>query len=133
MKMMIVDDSMFIRSKIARETSLDGLEKIISARNGVEAVKLFRDTLPELVTMDLTMPEMDGVECIKELIKIKPDVIILVISAAGIRQSGKYFIIFSGSGTVNQYPQAARRFSGFWWRGFPPWKARRSAPGPQSA
>ena len=81
MKMMIVDDSMFIRSKIARETSLDGLEKIISARNGVEAVKLFRDTLPELVTMDLTMTEMDGVECIKELIKIKPDVIILVISA----------------------------------------------------
>lgn len=81
MKMMIVDDSMFIRSKIARETSLDGIEKIISARNGIEAVALFKDTLPELVTMDLTMPEMDGVECIKELIKIKPDVIILVISA----------------------------------------------------
>lgn len=81
MKMMIVDDSMFIRSKIARETSIEGIEKIVTARNGVEAVKVFQENLPELVTMDLTMPEMDGVECIKALLKIKPDVIILVISA----------------------------------------------------
>jgi two-component system chemotaxis response regulator CheY len=81
MKLMIVDDSMFIRSKIARETSLEGVTKIINARNGVEAVKLFRESMPELVTMDLTMPEMDGVECIKELMKINPDVVILVISA----------------------------------------------------
>jgi two-component system chemotaxis response regulator CheY len=81
MKMMIVDDSMVIRNKIARENAIEGITKILSAKNGKEAVELFRNSMPELVTMDLTMPEMDGVECIKELIKIKPDVIILVISA----------------------------------------------------
>jgi two-component system chemotaxis response regulator CheY len=81
MKLMIVDDSMVIRNKIARENSLEGITKIVSAKNGKEAVELFRNIMPDLVTMDLTMPEMDGVECIKELIKLKPDVIILVISA----------------------------------------------------
>ncbi|HQQ63126.1 MAG TPA: response regulator [Pseudomonadales bacterium] len=81
MKLMIVDDSMAIRNKIARENALEGITKILSAKNGKEAVEMFRDALPDIVTMDLTMPEMDGVECIKELIKLKPDVVILVISA----------------------------------------------------
>lgn len=81
MKLMIVDDSMAIRNKIARENALVGVTKIVSARNGKEAVELFRSIMADVVTMDLTMPEMDGVECIKELIKLKPDVIILVISA----------------------------------------------------
>ena len=81
MKLMIVDDSLAIRNKIARENSLVGVTKIVNARNGKEAVELFRNILPDVVTMDLTMPEMDGVECIKEIVKIKPDVVILVISA----------------------------------------------------
>jgi len=51
------------------------------ARNGIEAVELMNKEQPQIATMDLTMPEMDGIECIDELMKIKPNMIILVVSA----------------------------------------------------
>ena len=81
LKLMIVDDSNIIRRRIERSQQIDRLEFVGSAANGVEAVELFRQTNPHVVTMDLTMPEMDGVECVQELVKINPKVLILVISA----------------------------------------------------
>ncbi|MDB6082317.1 MAG: chemotaxis protein CheY [Gammaproteobacteria bacterium] len=81
LKMMIVDDSNIIRRRIERSQQIDRLEVVGSAANGVEAVELFRRTSPHVVTMDLTMPEMDGIECVEELVKINPAVLILVISA----------------------------------------------------
>jgi len=50
-------------------------------QHGREAVDLFRRTKPDVVTMDLTMPEMDGVECVQELVAINSKVLILVVSA----------------------------------------------------
>ena len=81
LKMMIVDDSNIIRRRIERSQQIDRLEVVGSAANGVEAVEMFRRTSPHVVTMDLTMPEMDGVECVEQLVKINPQVLILVISA----------------------------------------------------
>ena len=52
-----------------------------AASNGREAVELFRRTNPDVVTMDLTMPEMDGIECVQELVALNPNVLILVVSA----------------------------------------------------
>ena len=81
MKMLIVDDSLIIRRKIEREIQLPELTEILMANNGREAVDVFRDHRPELVTMDLTMPEMNGTECVKQLVAIKADTVILVVSA----------------------------------------------------
>ncbi|MDR2688732.1 MAG: response regulator [Azoarcus sp.] len=84
MKLLIVDDSTIIRSRIARALNhpkLAFIQVIGMARNGVEAVSLVMRHMPELVTMDLTMPEMDGVECTEKIIQLKPDCNILVISA----------------------------------------------------
>jgi two-component system chemotaxis response regulator CheY len=81
LKMMIVDDSNIIRRRIERSQQIDRLEVVGSAANGVEAVEMFRRTSPHVVTMDLTMPEMDGIECVEQLVKINPGVLILVISA----------------------------------------------------
>ncbi|HWJ36888.1 MAG TPA: response regulator [Steroidobacteraceae bacterium] len=81
LKMMIVDDSNIIRRRIERSQQIDRLEVVGSAANGVEAVEMFRRTSPHVVTMDLTMPEMDGIECVEQLVKINPNVLILVISA----------------------------------------------------
>ncbi|OBS07970.1 response regulator transcription factor [Acidihalobacter prosperus] len=85
MKVMVVDDSTIIRSKIAGIARRGGLgEEIVVAglaANGLEAVRLCKQTQPDIVTMDLTMPEMDGIECIESLVQIKPDVRILVVSA----------------------------------------------------
>lgn len=81
MKLLIVDDSNIIRSKIARALGGQRLEVVGLARNGREAVDLFARTRPDVVTMDLTMPEMDGIECIRRLLEINPNTLILVVSA----------------------------------------------------
>lgn len=81
MKLMIVDDSGVIRNKIARGAAAKQFVIVGLARDGEEAVKLFRETQPEVVTMDMTMPRMDGIACIQALLKIQPSTLILVVSA----------------------------------------------------
>lgn len=81
MKLLIVDDSNIIRKKIERSCNIPNLEVVGSAANGVDAIELFKAHTPELVTMDITMPTMDGIECIEELNKLNPQTLILVISA----------------------------------------------------
>src|SRR3979409_1349753 len=80
-KLMIVDDSNIMRRRIERSQQFDELELIGTAGNGLEAIELFKKADPDVVTMDLTMPQMDGIECISRLVELKPAVRILVISA----------------------------------------------------
>ena len=68
MKMLIVDDSTVMQRKIQRSITLDQVSDFFTASNGVEAVEVFKREMPELVTMDLSMPEMDGVECVQEIL-----------------------------------------------------------------
>src|SRR5688500_10557025 len=81
MRMMIVDDSNVMRRRIERSQQNDQIEVVATAVNGVDAVAKFKQLLPDVMTLDLTMPEMDGIECVEHVIKIKPDVLILVVSA----------------------------------------------------
>ena len=80
-KLMIVDDSNIMRRRIERSQQFDELELIGTAGNGLEAIELFKKADPDVVTMDLTMPQMDGIECIGRLVEMKPAIRILVISA----------------------------------------------------
>ena len=80
-KLLIVDDSNVMRRRIERSQQFDGLVVVGAASNGLEAIDLFHRTDPDLVTMDLTMPQMDGIDCITRLVELKPQVRILVISA----------------------------------------------------
>ena len=84
MRLLIVDDSNMIRTRISRVVQSGGLPPVSIvglARNGREALRVARDTQPEVVTMDLTMPEMDGVETISALMRMNPRINILVVSA----------------------------------------------------
>ena len=84
MRLLIVDDSNMIRSRISRVVQGGGLAGVAIvglARNGAEALRIARATQPQVVTMDLTMPEMDGVECIGQMLKLLPRTSILVVSA----------------------------------------------------
>ncbi|MEN1729641.1 MAG: response regulator, partial [Pseudomonadota bacterium] len=81
MRLLIVDDSLIIRNRIQRAVRDYDLEVVGTASNGKEAIDMVRSTRPELVTMDLTMPEVDGVESIEHIVAIDPSVQILVVSA----------------------------------------------------
>lgn len=81
MKLLIVDDSNLIRNRIARELSLKQVDSVHSAADGEQALKLALAIKPELITMDLTMPNMDGIACIPQILAALPKTNILVISA----------------------------------------------------
>ena len=81
---MVVDDSQIIRNRIARVVErglIPNVTVVGLAKNGREALKLCAERQFDLVTMDLTMPEMDGVACIESIVQLQPDLRILVISA----------------------------------------------------
>jgi two-component system chemotaxis response regulator CheY len=80
-KLMIVDDSNLMRRRIERSQQFEELELVGTAADGVEALELFKRTDPDVVTMDITMPHMDGIECIARLVDMKPAIRILVVSA----------------------------------------------------
>ena len=82
--LMIVDDSMVFRNRIARLASDPRLGRghlVAMAENGLEAIAQARHHRPDLVTMDLTMPVMDGPACLEELRTVLPAARILVVSA----------------------------------------------------
>ena len=82
-KLLIVDDSSTVRRSIERHILSEKVTEIYQAANGREAMELFERYRPEFVTMDLTMPEMDGLTCISKMMALKPDTRLMVISALG--------------------------------------------------
>jgi two-component system chemotaxis response regulator CheY len=80
-KLMIVDDSNLMRRRIERSQQFEELQLVGTAADGIEALDLFKETDPDVVTMDITMPHMDGIECIARLVAMKPSIRILVVSA----------------------------------------------------
>lgn len=86
--LMIVDDSNIIRRKISRCNIDDKFDVVATAGDGVEAVRKYKIHKPSVVTMDLTMPQMEGQDCIKELVKLDPDIKILVVSALSDKATG---------------------------------------------
>jgi two-component system chemotaxis response regulator CheY len=84
MRLLIVDDSNVIRSRIARvvgDGSLKAVNIVGVARNGTEALKIAEAQRPDVVTMDLTMPDGDGLDTIPRLVARFPGIHILVVSA----------------------------------------------------
>ncbi|MFC6465708.1 response regulator [Marinilactibacillus sp. GCM10026970] len=82
-RVLIVDDAAFMRIKLKDILEKNGYEVAAEAQNGVEAVEKFKETQPDLVTMDITMPEKDGVEALKEIKQLDPSAVVLMCSAMG--------------------------------------------------
>jgi len=80
---LIVDDALFMRMMIKDILSKDGFVIAGEAENGVEAVEKYADLKPDLVTMDIVMPEMDGIEAVRNIIKMDPGAKVLMCSAMG--------------------------------------------------
>ncbi len=82
-KIMIVDDAAFMRMMIKNILLKNGYEVIGEAENGKQAVNMYMDGKPDLVTMDITMPEMDGIEAVKSIRATDPGANIIMCSAMG--------------------------------------------------
>jgi len=80
---MIVDDALFMRTVLKTMLTKNGYEVVGEAENGVRAVARYRELSPDVVTMDITMPEMDGIAAVKEIRKIDAKAKIIVCSAMG--------------------------------------------------
>lgn len=83
-KVLIVDDAMFMRAMIRDILVNSGRYDVVGeAANGEEAIEKYHLVSPDLVTMDIVMPQMDGIEATKEIIKLDPKAKIVMCSALG--------------------------------------------------
>jgi two-component system chemotaxis response regulator CheY len=81
LKIMIVDDKEYIRIVLKKIILQMGFEVVGEARNGVEAIHLYSLMKPDLVTMDITMPEMNGLIALCEIRKMDPEAKVIMCSA----------------------------------------------------
>lgn len=82
-KVLIVDDAAFIRMQLRSLLESNGFEVVAEAENGKVALEKIREFRPDLVTLDITMPEMDGLDCMKEIKKMDYIPIVIMVSALG--------------------------------------------------
>ncbi len=86
LKILIADDSIITTKKLTLIFQELGHNVICTAKNGKEAVEMFRQNKPDFVSMDITMPELDGIVATKEIISINDDAMILIITSHGQEQ-----------------------------------------------
>jgi two-component system chemotaxis response regulator CheY len=82
-RVLVVDDAAFMRKVVSDALSKGGHEVIGEASNGVEAIARYQELQPELMTLDITMPEMDGLAALKEIMAMDPRARIIMCSALG--------------------------------------------------
>ena len=80
---LICDDAIFMRRMISDILSQAGYRVAGEAANGVQAVEMYRTLKPDLVTMDIVMPDMGGIDAVREIIREDPGARILMCSAMG--------------------------------------------------
>lgn len=82
-RILVVDDAAFMRMMIKNILSKNGYEIVGEAENGQVAIELYKKLKPDLVTMDITMPEMNGIEGVKAIREYDPNANIIMCSAMG--------------------------------------------------
>lgn len=79
---MVVDDAVFMRKKCA-QVLIDNGHNVIEAANGTEAISSYKKSRPDAVLLDITMPDMDGLQALREIIKLDPGARVSMCSAMG--------------------------------------------------
>ncbi|WP_019391826.1 response regulator [Priestia filamentosa] len=82
-RILVVDDAAFMRMMIKEILTKNGYEVVAEAADGLQAIEQYKEHKPDLVTMDITMPEMDGIHSLKEIKKVNPNAKVIMCSAMG--------------------------------------------------
>lgn len=82
-KVLIVDDAAFVRFAMKKMLEKNGYEVVGEAPDGSTAILQYKELRPDFVTMDITMPGMNGIETLKEIKKFDPNAVIIMVSAMG--------------------------------------------------
>jgi len=98
---LVVDDAVFMRTVLKKMLTEEGYEVVGEASNGNEAISKAGELLPDIVTLDITMPEMDGVTALPGILKASPNSRVIMCSAMGqqpmvveaIKNGAKDFIV----------------------------------------
>ncbi len=95
---LIVDDASFMRLSLKTMLEKNGFEVAGEAENGLEAIKLYSKLRPDFVTMDITMPELDGIQALKSILEIDQKAKVIILSAMG-QESKVREAVLSGAKT----------------------------------
>jgi two-component system chemotaxis response regulator CheY len=97
---LIVDDAAFMRLSIKNMLEKNGFTVVGEAENGLAAVQKYNELRPSIVTMDITMPEMDGLTALKTIRMIDPNASVVMLSAMGQQAMVKDAVILGAKGFV---------------------------------
>jgi len=97
---LIVDDAAFMRISIKNMLTKNGYEVIGEAENGAIGVQMYKDLTPDIVTMDITMPEMSGLDALKEIQKHDPKAKVVMVSAMGQEAMVREAIVSGAKGFI---------------------------------
>jgi len=79
---MVVDDAAFMRMRCKKMLVENGFD-VVEAANGIEAISVYKESHPDMVLMDITMPDMDGMAALREIKKIDPSAKVAMVTAMG--------------------------------------------------
>lgn len=82
-KVLVIDDAAFMRASIRIMLERNGFEVVGEAENGLSGINKYKELKPDVVTMDITMPEMGGIEALKAIKQYDPKAKVVMLSAMG--------------------------------------------------
>ena len=86
LKVLVVDDSITVRELMKQQLRENGIQNLNEAKNGTEAVQKYKTFLPDLVFLDINMPELSGVQVLAKIMEFNPNAYVIMLSSLGTKE-----------------------------------------------